>query len=286
MAGLAREIADSDRRLANERRAARAESYVSGRGEASTVPPELKRWNWGAFLLNWVWALAHGVWFGLFALIPGVSFVVALVLGSKGNELAWRKREWESVESFQRTQRTWSHWGLVIWAVGVVLSVVVAVVAPSDNALPTDATQDSLQVIASRGDVFDVEIPGGWRQGEPISDVDLHVTDRASAFVIGLVHERSEQDTLTRVTTTHRDALKSDLVRGTQPRSADHITIGGFPAVKSELHGTEDGEAVVYVHMVVETSTRYIELIGSSTEEAWPRDRAVIDHIFDSLSVR
>jgi hypothetical protein len=30
------------------------DTNTSGQGPNAVVPPEIKRWNWGAFLLNWV----------------------------------------------------------------------------------------------------------------------------------------------------------------------------------------------------------------------------------------
>ena len=54
------------------------------------LPPEVKRWNWGAFFLNWIWAIGNEVWIGLLALIPYVNIVMVFVLGAKGSEWAWK----------------------------------------------------------------------------------------------------------------------------------------------------------------------------------------------------
>ena len=55
----------------------------------STAPDEIKGLNWGAFLLNWIWAIGNQVWIGLLALVPCVNIFVAVYLLFKGNELAW-----------------------------------------------------------------------------------------------------------------------------------------------------------------------------------------------------
>lgn len=100
-----------------------------------------KGWNWGAFWLTWIWGLGNNVWIALLALIPFVGIVMAFVLGAKGNEWAWKAKEWKSVEDFRKTQKTWSiiGWilgGLAILAlvVGILLSVFVlkATEAPVD----------------------------------------------------------------------------------------------------------------------------------------------------------
>jgi len=87
---------------------------TSGQGSLAVIPREIGGWNWGAFLLNWIWAIGNSVWIGLLGLIPLVSFVMSFVLGAMGNEWAWRYKRWDSVEHFKRTQRTWTKWGIII----------------------------------------------------------------------------------------------------------------------------------------------------------------------------
>ena len=90
------------------------------------VPAELGGWNWGAFLMNWIWAIPHSAWVGLvLSLLLGI--VGAIFLGVKGNELAWQNRRWESVQQFKDTQRVWAIWGLVILGVGVVVWILAMV---------------------------------------------------------------------------------------------------------------------------------------------------------------
>ncbi|MCK5641018.1 MAG: hypothetical protein KAJ19_09485, partial [Gammaproteobacteria bacterium] len=58
---------------------------TSGQGELAEIPPEISGWNWGAFLLSWIWGIGNSVWIALLCLIPCVGFVMAFVLGAKGN---------------------------------------------------------------------------------------------------------------------------------------------------------------------------------------------------------
>lgn len=66
------------------------------------VPEEIKGWNWGAFLLAPFWLLSNRVWIGLLTWVPVVGFWVAIALGVKGNEWAWKSRRWQSIDSFKR----------------------------------------------------------------------------------------------------------------------------------------------------------------------------------------
>lgn len=95
------------------------------------VPPGVKGWSWGAFLLNWVWAIGNSTWIGLLALVPYVGLVVAIWLGVKGREMAWKNRHWDSYEHFDRVQRRWSAWGVGLTLGVFVLGIVAAIVIPA-----------------------------------------------------------------------------------------------------------------------------------------------------------
>lgn len=87
----------------------------SGMGKDSIVPPEIGGWNWAAFSLSIIWGICNSVWISLLCLIPLVGFFVSLYLGIKGNELAWKKQKWISVEDFKQTQKKWQPWGIVFF---------------------------------------------------------------------------------------------------------------------------------------------------------------------------
>lgn len=110
---------------------------TSGMGAAATVPPEIYGWNWGAFLLNFIWALGNRAW-GIAALTFVISFfsplvlfiptiIIMIVSGVKGNEWAWRSKRWRSVEHFRSTQRKWAWAGLIVVG-GPVLLIILAIV--------------------------------------------------------------------------------------------------------------------------------------------------------------
>ncbi|MEH2116082.1 serine/threonine protein kinase [Nostoc sp.] len=81
-----------------------------------TVPEEILGWNWGAFLMPWLWMWPNQVWYGLFCFIPQVGCLMAIALGAKGNEWAWKSRRWRSIEQFKAHQRGWAIAGILIGA--------------------------------------------------------------------------------------------------------------------------------------------------------------------------
>src|SRR5690348_897688 len=101
---------------------------TSGMGKGHPIPDGVKGWSWGAFLLSWIWAIGNRTWFGLLSLLPYVGFIFALIQGINGREWAWRNKHWDSLEHFNRVQRKWSTWGLIIVGGIFLLGIVAAIV--------------------------------------------------------------------------------------------------------------------------------------------------------------
>ena len=103
----------------------------SGQGE-DFFPEGVKGFSWGALLLNWVWAAFNKSYIGLLALFPYIGIIMVFYLGFKGREMAWRNKRWESVEHFNRVQRLWSIWGIVLTLGPVLVMLIVLTMADSD----------------------------------------------------------------------------------------------------------------------------------------------------------
>ena len=76
---------------------------TSGQGRSTEVPAEIKRWNWGAFFLNWLWGFGNRTYIALLCLIPLLNIVMIFVLGAKGSEWAWRNKQWESIDTTENS---------------------------------------------------------------------------------------------------------------------------------------------------------------------------------------
>ncbi|HQK95325.1 MAG TPA: hypothetical protein PLD23_17650 [Armatimonadota bacterium] len=95
---------------------------------APLVPTSTFGWNWGAFLLSWVWAFANGlIGWGLLGLFCNCGWV-NIYLGIRGSQLSWERGRWTSVEQFRASQRTWAIVGLILlllWVLGVGVAMVI-----------------------------------------------------------------------------------------------------------------------------------------------------------------
>lgn len=97
-----------------------APANTSGQGDNSVIPPEINKWNWGAFLLHWIWGIGNNTYIAFLALIPFVNIVMMFVLGAKGNKWAWQNKKWQSVEHFRQVQKKWAMWGVILWVLAFV----------------------------------------------------------------------------------------------------------------------------------------------------------------------
>ena len=88
----------------------------------------LNKFNWGAFMLSFLWAIGNKAYLGLLVLIPFFNIIWIFVCGFKGNRWAWENNNYRDIEEFKRVQETWNRAGLValiIYAVIIVLYIVV-----------------------------------------------------------------------------------------------------------------------------------------------------------------
>lgn len=85
----------------------------------NVVPQEVKGWNWGAFMYNWIWGIANKTYLPLLVLIPIFNIVWIFIIGFKGNEWAWQKGDYKDVETFKAVQKTWNVAGIITFILSI-----------------------------------------------------------------------------------------------------------------------------------------------------------------------
>jgi hypothetical protein len=99
---------------------------TSGMGGQAAVPPGLGEWNWGGFLLTFIWGIGNNVWWSFLVFVPYFGpLVMPFVLAFKGNEWAWQSKRWDSVEHFKSVQHTWAVWG---WGLSIAITSVIVII--------------------------------------------------------------------------------------------------------------------------------------------------------------
>lgn len=100
---------------------------TSGQGENAIVPAEAQGLNWGAFFFTWIWAIVNNagvLWIVIGFFLSFLSPIPQIIFLIKGNELAWKGKQWASAEAFKATQRKWAMAGLILFAAVIVLACV------------------------------------------------------------------------------------------------------------------------------------------------------------------
>lgn len=91
--------------------------------EIRDIPREIKKWNWGAFMFNITWGFGNKTYLPLLCLIPLFNLVWIFVCGFKGNEWAWKKGDYQDVDSFLAVQKTWNRAGLIGFIIGIAVLI-------------------------------------------------------------------------------------------------------------------------------------------------------------------
>lgn len=144
------------------------------------VPPGIAGWSWGAFLWNWIWAIFNNTWIGLLALIPGVNLVMIFVLGFKGREWAWKNKQWDSVEHFNRVQRKWSLWGIWLMLGGLVLAVLLTVASFMFLGMAGSKISDSMDAYSIPASETNDGVAAGTEPAPAAAEETATATDAAT----------------------------------------------------------------------------------------------------------
>jgi hypothetical protein len=112
----------------------RFEDNTSGQGKDALVPDSIKGFSWGALLLGWIWGIGNSIWIALIDLVwlvPGIgwipSWILRIILGFKGKEMAWKAKKWDSIEHFNRTQKQWALAGFIAYGALALFAIIAAI---------------------------------------------------------------------------------------------------------------------------------------------------------------
>jgi hypothetical protein len=137
---------------------------TSGQGKRAVIPAELKGWNWGAFLMNWVWGVSNKTYIALLTFVPLIGMFMPFVLGFKGNAWAWRNKKWDSIEHFRRVQGKWAMWGVImlIFSLVFLAGSIFFLFEALKNSEPYVMAIDKVQVNREVQNIIGAPIKPGW----------------------------------------------------------------------------------------------------------------------------
>ena len=119
----------------------RQNANKSNTNSSYSIPDSItKRFNWGAFILDWIWGLGNKSYITLitlplwilcfvpqFALLSVIlNFGLSIWFGIKGNAWAWHNKHFDSIEAFHNYQNKWE----IAAIISIIICVVVVLVIP------------------------------------------------------------------------------------------------------------------------------------------------------------
>jgi hypothetical protein len=247
------------------------------------VPPEIRRWNWGAFFLTWIWGIGNRVYVSLLSLIPLVGWVMAFVLGAKGSEWAWQNRTWPSVQRFRTVQRRWTVAGLIVWGSLISLVVAAALLAPEPGE------EGLTKTIVSNDGVLSMQVPSSWVETDRLVEgASLQAEHEfEDLYVVVAMNPAVDFDPrlgLRGFARVAREAILDAQENGRLTGGPANLTIGGRPSVQVEIEGLVDGVRIVYVHTSIEVPDGFVEVIAWTLPSLIDETRPLLQRI--SASVR
>lgn len=103
---------------------------------------DTSKFSWAAFLMPGIWGLFNGCWwmllvnigFFLLAFVPilgiisGIaSLITNIFFGINGTRWAWENKVWSSPQAFMQTQSTWNKVAIILFLVGILLTVLTVI---------------------------------------------------------------------------------------------------------------------------------------------------------------
>ncbi|MBW3594831.1 MAG: hypothetical protein KY391_04570 [Actinobacteria bacterium] len=272
-------------------------TYESGGGAGSPVPPDLGSWNWGGFLLTWIWAIGNRVWVGLLALvpIPALWIAMAIVLGVKGNEWAWQKKRWQNVEHFKRVQRKWTIAGIIVWLL-LIAGITIALIAakPWETAEVANGSfvpeSEGTEVIPGEDENFTVTVPTSWFPDERLNKrADLGVGSPFEEMYAIVFLERANRIpknfSLERYSAITRGPILNKLSSASEKKVGTRI-IDGYEALEYELRGTVDDLDLVYIHTVLRTEEHFVQILAWTLEPRFDRNSETLRAVINSFDAQ
>ena len=244
------------------------------------LPPEIVGWNWGGFLLSWMWAIRNRVWAGLWALfpLPAVFIAVSIILGVKGTEWSWGSGRWSSVAEFKRSQRRWAIGGVIFWVV-LIAAVTVAILAVESST----SSDEFSHTMSSDDGSISIRVPGSWSEMDLHSDAVIEAGNLfEETYVIVLREPESDRLDLETFSQFTRESLMASIDEGSATRLGT-VTIDGDPALQYEIRGVAEGLRVAYIHTSIDSSNGFVQILAWTLEERYDDKVSVLQGVTRSL---
>ena len=155
----------------------------------------LNHFNWGAAFFTFIWGAFNGAFHKTFWFVLLVScisvfnvfigsvlmIVLAIIFGIKGNQWAWKSKEWDDIETFQTIQKNWALAFVIVYAVLILICALVGFVLFPIFADSFTKTASAQARLISNGYVQHIVKAGEINDSSTGKDVASYISTVVSA---------------------------------------------------------------------------------------------------------
>lgn len=102
--------------------------------DGDPYPEKLNKFNWGACIITPFWGLGNNTPIACLSFVLGFVPYIGLFLvlgfsiycGIKGNEWAWKNKEWVDMRQFHEVQRKWAIAGIILELVTMLVVLIIS----------------------------------------------------------------------------------------------------------------------------------------------------------------
>ncbi|MEI6436641.1 MAG: protein kinase, partial [Bacteroidota bacterium] len=257
----------------------------SGQGSRSKVPPEINRWNWGAFFLNWIWGIGNKTYLTLLCLIPFFSFIWIFVIGAYGSKWAWQNNKWDSIEQFKKVQRKWAKWGIGLFIGSFTLIIVISVISVLLTSESISPDANTYEVTMSD---YSVSIPECFYEIPELHEsATLKYGDSTkTAYIVVLEESVSTVDSAGYDFNSYADKIEEDIKTNISKfeRQSDYQSIGNFTNSRAfEAIAEVNGVQIFYIMGVIKSSSNYYRVVSWTLESKKSENYEVLWNMMKSF---
>ena len=257
----------------------------SGQGSGSMVPPEINRWNWGAFFLNWIWGLGNKTYLTLLCLIPFFSFIWIFVIGVYGSKWAWQNNKWDSIEHFKRVQRKWAKWGIGIFIGSIALFITISIISAllvtqntgsDNNTHEVTMNNYSISLPVSLYEMPELNKAASLRYGNPSKHVYIFVIEESVSDIeaLGLNFNSYAEKT--------EEYPKTKMIKF--ERVSDYQSLGNFTYSRVfEASGESNGLQIFYIYGTFKSNNKYYRVVTWTLESTKTENYEVLWNMMKSF---
>lgn len=167
-----------------------------------------------------------------------------------------------------------------------IVTLVLSLVALGGCGGSGDGDPNALTKTISSDSGLQMKVPASWREDRALNaQADLQASNRG-AEAYALVIPDSKQEFVNQKLEDFATTAKDNFLKGVQNANVTGpkpLTLNGKPAIRYEVQGTAENVRVVYLMTLMETESRFLQVIAWSVPDRLNENRPILEKVTASI---